>query len=106
MSSGISPQPYSEQELLSMDRLKRAVMSRVLDVAEALMEEEFPLSNEKSSELVREEWMRAKDAVRSSPAAREAYRKHLEKVINEQVDQHIKSDREELGAMGVVEKSI
>ena len=107
MSSGSrTPQPYSEQELLSMDRLKRAVMNRVLDVAEAMMEEEFPLSTEKASELVKEEWIRAKDAVRSSPAAREAYRKHLEKVINEQVDEHIKSDKAELGAMGVVEKSI
>jgi len=107
MSSGtISPQPYSEQELLSMDRLKRAVMSRVLDVAESMMEEEFPLSTEKASELVKEEWLRAKEAVRSSPAAREAYRKHLQKLIEEQVDGHIKSDRAELGAMGVVEKSI
>jgi hypothetical protein len=89
-----------------MDRLKRAVMNRVLDVAEALMEEEFPLSNEKASDLVKQEWLRAKDAVRSSPAAREAYRKHLEKVIDEQVDGHIKADKEELGSMGVVEKSI
>ena len=58
------PQPYSEQELLSFERLKRAVMSRVLDRAEILLEDEFPLSPDRTTELTREEWERAKDAVR------------------------------------------
>lgn len=101
-----SPQPYSEQELLSFDRLKRAVMNRVLDRAEDFLEEEFPLGNDRTNELVKDEWKRAKEAVRSSPAAREAYRKYLETIVNEQVDGFIKSDKEELGAMGVEEKSI
>ncbi len=100
------PEPYSEQELLSFDRLKRAVMNRVLNKAEAMMEEEFPLSPDRTTEVVREEWMRAKDAVKNSPAAREAYRKYLEAHISDQVDTMIKTDKAELGAMGVVEKSI
>jgi len=101
-----SPQPYSEQELLSFERLKRAVMNRTLDRAEALMGEEFPLSAERTAELIREEWQRAKEAVRSSPAAREAFRKHLESMVSDQIDNLIKTDKAELGAMGVAEKSM
>ncbi len=101
-----SPQPYSEQELLSFERLKRAVMSRTLDRVEALMDEEFPISTERTAELTREEWQRAKEAVRSSPAAKEAFRTHLESIVSEQVDNHIKTDKAELGAMGVAEKSL
>ena len=101
-----SPQPYTEQELLSFERLKRAVMSRTLDRAELLMGEEFPLSAERTAELIKDEWQRAKEAVRSSPAAREAFRKHLEGIVSDQLDNHIKADKPELGAMGVAEKSL
>ncbi|MEJ2740835.1 MAG: hypothetical protein P8105_13600 [Dehalococcoidia bacterium] len=100
------PQPYSEQELLSFERLKRAVMSRVLDRAEILLEDEFPLSPDRTTELTREEWERAKDAVRASPAARKAYREHLEAMVSDQIDGMIKTDRAELGSLGVAEKSL
>lgn len=101
-----SAQPYSHEELLSFDRLKRAVMTRVVDRAEAMMGEEFPLPQERVNDLIDAEWQRAKEAVRSSPAARAAYRKYLESQINDKVDDLVKSDKEELGAMGVAEKSI
>ena len=101
-----SPQPYSQEEFLSLDRLKRAVMARVLDRAESMMGEEFPLNSERVNELVAEEWGRAKEAVRTSPAAREAFRKHLEGTVSGHVDGLIRSDKEELGAMGVAEKSL
>jgi hypothetical protein len=101
-----SPQPYSEQEFLSFDRLKRAVMNRVLDRSEALMVDEFPITPDRTAELIKEEWQRAKEAIRCSPAARQAFRKHLESVVSEQVDGMIKTDKNELGSMGVVEKSI
>jgi hypothetical protein len=67
---------------------------------------EFPLGTEKTAEIVKEEWLRAKEAVRNSPNAREAYRKYLEGLVGEHVDGLIKTDKSELGAMGVVEKSI
>jgi hypothetical protein len=98
--------PYTEQELLSFDRLKRAVTNRVLDRAEAMMDVEFPLKPTTQNTITEEEWKRAKDAVKNSPLAREAYRKYLEKFVNEKVDTLIKTDREELGSMGVAEKSI
>lgn len=101
-----TPKPYQDQELLSFDRLKRAVMNRVLDRAEGLLEVEFPLSPEKTSDIVKEEWLRAKEAVKSSPAAREAYRKYLEGMIDGEIDGLIKSDKQELSSLGVKEKSI
>ncbi|HEX76402.1 MAG TPA: hypothetical protein G4O12_07505 [Dehalococcoidia bacterium] len=101
-----SPQPYSYEELLSLDRLKRAVMSRVLDRVESMMGEEFPLSPERIAGLLNDEWQRAKEAVRSSPAAREAFRGYLEGAISDQLDGLIKTDKDELKAMGVAEKSL
>ena len=101
-----SPQPYSNEELLSFDRLKRAVIGRVLNKAETLIEEEFPIRPERISELIDEEWQRAKQAVRVSPVAREAFRKYLENLISDQVDNLIKVDKEELRSLGMAEKSL
>lgn len=101
-----SPQPYSEQELLSFERLKRAVMGRVLDRAEVLLATEFPLSQDRTNELTKEEWDRAKEAVRNSPAARAAYREHLERMVSEKIDGLIRTDKAELGSLGVAEKSL
>src|SRR4030042_2369350 len=101
-----SPRPYTDQELLSFDRLRRTVMGRILDRAESMMDIEFPLGPEKTAEIVKEEWQRAKEAVRNSPNAREAYRKYLEGAVGEQLDGLIRTDKTELGAMGGAEKSL
>ena len=106
MANIYEPRPYTEQELLSFDRLKRAVVNRVLDRAESMMDEEFPLKPDTQDAITQEEWKRAKDAVKDSPIAREAYRKYLEKFVGERVDGLIKTDKDELGKMGVVEKGI
>ncbi len=106
ISDNWSPKPYTDQELLSFDRLKRAVMNRVLDRAEAMMDIEFPLGPDKTEIITKEEWLRAKDAVKNSPNAREAYRRYLEGQISDKLDGMIRSDKDELGAMGVVERSI
>jgi hypothetical protein len=101
-----APQPYSYEELISFDRLKRAVTSRVLDRAEDMMGDEFPLSPERVNKLISDEWKRAKEAVRSSPAAREAFRKYLEGMVSNHLDSLMRADKDELGAMGVAEKSL
>jgi hypothetical protein len=98
--------PYEDQELLSFDRLRRAVMNRIIERAEALMDVEFPLGQERQDELVAEEWDRAKVAVRNSPTAREAYRKYLEQAMGGKLEEHMKRDKEDLSAMGVQEKSL
>ena len=100
------PQPYSHEEFLSFDRLKRAVVSRALDRAESMMGEEFTLSPERITGLINDEWQRAKEAVRSSPAAREAFRKYLEGTVGNHVESLIKGDMDELRAMGVADKSL
>ncbi len=98
--------PYEDQELLSFDRLRRAVMNRIIERAEALMDVEFPLSQERQDQLVVEEWETAKIAVRSSPTAREAYRKYLEQTMGGKLEEHMRKDKEDLNAMGVQEKSL
>jgi len=99
-------QPYSAEELLSFDRIKRAMTSRVLDRIEELWQGKQPLSVEQMNEVIEDEWHRVKEAVRSSPAAREAFRKYLERTLSEQIDKRIKEDKAELESLGVVEKSL
>ena len=99
-------QPYSTEELLSFDRIKRALTTRVLDRIEDLWQGKQPISVEQMNEIIADEWLKVKEAVRSSPAAREAFRKYLERTISEQIDKLIKGDKAELESLGVVEKSI
>ncbi|MBI2858361.1 MAG: hypothetical protein HYX90_04715 [Chloroflexi bacterium] len=98
--------PYAVEELLSFDRMKRAVGARVVEIAEKSLEEGTPLDQQKLAELTSQEWKYAKEAVRSSPAAREAAREHMQKVIGQIVDDMIRSDKSELEALGVQEKTI
>jgi hypothetical protein len=99
-------QPYSMEEILSFDRIRRAMTSRVLDRIEELWQGKQPLSVEQVNEVIASEWQRVKDAVRSSPAAREAFRKYLERTVSEQIDKLMKEDKTELESLGVVEKSL
>jgi hypothetical protein len=97
---------YEDQELLSIDRLKRAVMNRIIERAEALMDQEFPLRDERLNELFIDEWKRAMTAVKNSPQAKEAYKKWLESKMVGMLDSQIKEDRDELNSMGVQDKSL
>ncbi|MFH1087015.1 MAG: hypothetical protein V1737_00335 [Chloroflexota bacterium] len=97
---------YSWEELFSFDRLKRAVARRVSERVDALSADEFPVKPEKIAEIVADEWRRAKDAARSSPAAREAALKNLEHSVHQQLDRLLQSDKPELQALGISEKSI
>ncbi len=99
-------QPYSMEEILSFDRIKRAMTARVLDRIEELWQGRQPISVEQVNEVIASEWQRVKEAVRSSPAAREAFRRYLERTVSEQIDKLIKEDRAELESLGVVEKSL
>jgi hypothetical protein len=98
--------PYTVEEILSFDRIKRAMTSRVLDRMEHLWQGKQPIGPEQLSEIVSDEWQKVKEAVRSSPAAREAFRKYLERTLSEQIDKLIKEDKAELESLGVVEKSV
>lgn len=98
--------PYEDQELLSFDRLRRAVMNRIIERAEALMDVEFPLGPERQDQLVAEEWECAKIAVRSSPTAREAYRKYLEQTMGGKLEEHMKREQGRFKRDGVQEKSL
>ena len=99
-------QPYSPEEILSFDRIKRAMTNRVLDRIEELWQGRQPIGVEQVNEVISSEWHRVKDEVRSSPAAREAFRKYLEHTVSEQVEKLMKEDKTELESLGVVEKSL
>jgi hypothetical protein len=99
-------QAYSPEEILSFDRIKRAMTSRILDRIEELWQGKQPISVEQVNEVISSEWQRVKDAVRSSPAARDAFRKYLERTVSEQVEKLMKEDKTELESLGVVEKSL
>lgn len=99
-------QPYAMEEILSFDRIRRAMTSRVLDRIEDLWQGKQPIGVEQINEVIADEWKRVKEAVRSSPAARDALRKYLERTVAEQIDKLMKQDKAELESMGVVEKSL
>ena len=105
-NAGYTSRSYEDQELLSIDRLKRAVMNRIIERAEALMDEEFPLKDERLEQLFIDEWHQAMIAVRNSPQAKEAYKKWLESKMVGMLDSQIKEDREQLNSMGVQDKSL
>ncbi|MBE9513916.1 MAG: hypothetical protein IMY83_02625 [Chloroflexi bacterium] len=99
-------QPYTWEEVFSFDRLKRTMVARVLDNVEAICEGNKAVSPEQISQVINDEWQKIKDAVRSSPAAREAFRKYLEHTVSDQIDKLIQKDKAELEALGVVERGL
>ncbi|MFC1905532.1 hypothetical protein ACFLXL_01845 [Chloroflexota bacterium] len=102
------PEEYSEQEMLSMDRLKRAVVSRVRKKAEAMTGagEEYLLGQDKTAQIIKEEWARAKQAVKASKAAKENLQKDWDAFVDTEVNRLVKSEKGELSSMGIPEKSI
>lgn len=102
------PEEYTEEEVLSLDRLKRAVVNRVYKRAEAIAGagEEYLLDRDKTARIVREEWARAKEAVKTSKAAKENLQRSWEEFVDGEVNGLIGSDKDELSSMGVREKTI
>lgn len=95
---------YAAEEVLSFDRIKRAVTARVVEAAERSLEQGAPFGQDRLAELTDKEWKLAKEAVRSSPAAREKAREYMLKKTSEVLDGLITADRSELESLGVREK--
>jgi hypothetical protein len=108
MMSEWQPEEYLEEEIISLDRLKRAVVNRVYKRAVAMAGEgeEYILGQDKTSEIIREEWARAKEAVKSSKAARVNMKKDWDAFVDTEVNKLIRNEKDELSSMGVLEKSI
>ena len=98
--------PYTWEEVFSFDRLKRTMVARVLESVETMVEGNEPITPEQISQVISNEWDEVKQAVRSSPAARESFRKYLEKTVSEQVANLIEQDRSELESLGVIERGL
>ncbi len=99
-------QPYTWEEVFSFDRMKRSMLTRVLDNVEDMCEGNKPVSPEQISEVINDEWHKVKDTVRSSPAAKEAFRKYLERTVSDQIEKLIEKDKPELESLGVVERGL
>ena len=99
-------QEYTWEEVFSFDRLKRSMTNRVLDRIEDIWQGKEPMGPEQISKVISDEWQKAKDAVRSSPAARDAFRKYLERTIAEQIEKLMQRDKAELESLGVIEKGM
>ena len=97
---------YTTEEILSFDRIRRAMTIRVLDRIEDLWQGKEPIGVEQMNEVISDEWQKVKEAVRTSPAAREAFRKYVERTVSEEIDKLIQQDKSELDSLGVVEKSL
>jgi len=82
------------------------MVSRVLENVETMCEGNEPVTPDQINKVITDEWEEVKKAVRSSPAARESFRKYLEKTVAEKVDSLIDQDRSELESLGVVERGL
>ena len=98
--------PYAWEEVFAFDRLKRTMVSRVLENVEAMCEGNEPVTPDQINRVITNEWEEVKKAVRSSPAARESFRKYLEKTVSDKVDSLIDQDKAELESLGVVERGL
>ena len=106
MAESKSEKPYAWEEVFSFDRLKRTMVARVLENVETMCEGNDPVTPDQINKVITNEWDEVKKAVRSSPAARESFRKYLEKTVSEKVDSLIDQDRSELESLGVVERGL
>jgi hypothetical protein len=108
MMSDWLPEEYTNEEILSLDRLKRAVVNRVYRRAMAMTGdgEEYTLGQDQTSRIIHEEWARAKEAVRSSKTAKENLKKDWDAYVDTEVNKLVRTDKDELSSMGVLEKSI
>jgi hypothetical protein len=99
-------QPYTWEEVFSFDRMKRSMLTRILDNVEDICEGNKPVSPEQISEVINDEWHKVKETVRSSPAAKEAFRNYLERTVSDQIEKLIEKDKAELESLGVVERGL
>jgi hypothetical protein len=56
--------------------------------------------------VINDEWHKVKETVRSSPAAKEAFRNYLERTVSDQIEKLIEKDKAELESLGVVERGL
>jgi hypothetical protein len=102
----MASRPYAAEEVLSFDRISRAVTSRVLDAVEPSLQQGLPVGKERLTELATQEWKAMREAVMASPMARERALEYMRRVIGGLVDAKIMSDKGELEDLGVQEKYV
>lgn len=84
---------YAGEELLTFDRLKRAVTKRVADAAELMVQKGAPLDRQKLAELTTAEWLEAKEALRTSPIAREKAKERMRTLVHSMLDDVVAAEQ-------------
>ncbi|MDO8472237.1 MAG: hypothetical protein Q7T05_00265 [Dehalococcoidia bacterium] len=102
----MASRPYAGEEVLTFDRIKRAVTSRVIEAAEQALERGNPLDKQRLAALATEEWKSVKVAVKNSPTAREKARERMRAIVSSMLENHVSSDKGELENLGVQERSL
>ena len=93
--------PYEPEEVLSFDRMKRAVVKRILETAAQEIEAGIPLDKDQLLQLTADEWNAAKQFVRFSSDSTGALSEYARQQISQLVQDMMEADRAELGALGV-----
>lgn len=84
---------YAVEELLTFERLKRAVTKRAADEAGLMIQKGTPLDRQKLAELTAREWKAAKDAVRASPIAKEKAKERMRTLVHSMLDDVVETEQ-------------
>ena len=98
--------PYTTEEVLSFDRMKRAVVRRVVEMAEKEMEEGTPLDKDELEQMAIEEWKAAKDAAQLSYDHSGKQLEYIKQQVSQLLQSMMEGDRTELEALGVQDTTI
>jgi hypothetical protein len=102
----MSGQPYAAEEVLTFDRMRRAVTRRVMDAVDRGLKEGALLSRDRLRELTDQEWQRAKQAVWSSYDPSGKRLEYIRTQVSQLLREMMESDRAELTSMGVQDTPI
>ena len=98
--------PYTTEEVLSFDRMKRAVVRRVVEMAEKEMEEGTPLDKDELEQMAIEEWKAAKDAAQLSYDHSGKRLEYIKQQVSQLLRGMMEEDRVELESLGVQDTTI
>ena len=99
-------QSYEPEEVLSYDRMKRAVMKRILNRAAQELEVGFTMDKDRLAEWTADEWAAAKQFVRFSSDSTGHLSEYARQQISKMVQDMIESDKAELESLGVQDTAL
>ncbi|MBI2857095.1 MAG: hypothetical protein HYX95_02130 [Chloroflexi bacterium] len=90
-------EPYALEELITFGRLERAVTRRATDAAESYISQGKALDRKGLADLVAREYQAAREAIKTSPMAKEAALERVRQSVSQILEGTIRTDREAAG---------